>query len=398
MIRKIFLYLPLLFLSALPAIYTNSPVGYIPCLFIILATLVSLAYAFLLTKSYSQLEASATQSCTRNSSLEFEVSICNRSFLIFPKVRAYFYINDLFGKEISVTCSDFTISSFEKKSFSFDVKFEHIGTYCIGLKAVKLYDLFGIFSFTCRNTFDNNVYVKPKLFEITSLNIKSSNGIQSISSAVKSRNEKSDYEGVRDYVPGDAIKNIHWKLSAHTINYMTRTFENYASSSISLYINFYAPDYPSESLMFVYDALVESVFSIANYIIFSGQEVELVYSEKDTVITAAPKEYYDLEHTVMDFPVISPKNNYSLAELIVSHAAHRIDTDNIIVFTTAVDNELIYELINIKNLGKHPALFYVEPQDNSKNNEHEMLSFLSKAAIPYYTIASASEINLAMVV
>lgn len=399
MIKKIIIYFVILLISLLPAIYINNLAGYIPFLFMLFTTVFSFGYTFILSKSYSQLEASEAESCVRDTAMEFKITVSNKSFLIFPRITAYFYISDAFGKEASVTSSDFGISSYEKKTFSFDVKFEHIGTYKVGLKSIEIHDLFNFLSLNCKNKTDNNLFVTPKLFDVEGLEIKNSQGLHSTGSASKSKIEETDYSGVREYVPGDAIKNIHWKLSAHTVNYMTRTFDNFSSNGISVYINFYVPDYPNDILMPIYDCIVESAYSIANYALEMDQEVELIYENSDAISIVCPKDFPDLKEAVLDFPLVSAENSNSLSQVIASHAFNAMGLDNIMVCTSTLDRDLTDQLISCRNMGKYPVLFYIEPKHYSSNlinANRELLSFLAESGIDYYIITSAADIQMAV--
>ena len=72
----------------------------------------------------------------------------------------------------------------------------------------------------------------------------------------------TDYVGVREYELGDSTKQIHWKLSAHSINYMTKLSESSKQSDFAVVLDTAANEADREELMTIYDTLVETVFSV----------------------------------------------------------------------------------------------------------------------------------------
>lgn len=396
MYRKIVAYVVILLLLLLPGFYLRNPFGYLPCIFLLVITGISFLYILLLKKTFSFLQPSERISCQRGVDQKFSVTIENKSFLIYPRITCRFYKNNLFGQVAEVTAMDTVLSSHEKKNFSFEVKFDHLGTYEVGISSVRIYDMFGIFYLTYKNCNKSNIAVKPHIVNVDNLDFSDVTGRQTSSSAAKSKIESDDYSGIRQYVIGDPIKNIHWKISAHTQDYMVRLFESYTSFGITIYTDFEATGYSNELLMSIYDCLVETTYSIANHVLEKSEDVELIFNKDKDVQLLLPKSQSDMTTLVMDFPVLSLSNNNELIEMLEANASRQYGLDVVIVCTANLNELLVEHLIGATASFKKVYLFYVVPETKKNNLSEEeklMLNSMSNWAIDYFVISSAEELQ-----
>ncbi len=101
------------------------------------------------------------------------------------------------------------IDSRGKKEIPIDTT--HCGAFVYNIKKVRMYDLFKLFFIPKRITFSQEVLVRP--LPVIPEVLPDSNGFKA-RMLKKSSQSYSEIYDVRDYVVGDPIKNIHWKLSA----------------------------------------------------------------------------------------------------------------------------------------------------------------------------------------
>ena len=100
----------------------------------------------------------------------------------------------------------------------FEVTPDHAGRYRIAVDSAKIYDPLKLWAREITAEGSEFITVMPELFDID---------LQVTSSALsmlesdrynegKSGNDPGDVRSIREYVPGDPVKNIHWKLSDKT--------------------------------------------------------------------------------------------------------------------------------------------------------------------------------------
>lgn len=387
----------LLAVAALPAVFLNSAFGYLPVIMIALLFVLSFVYVQCLKRSLLFEESSNLNNCKRGTASTFSIRVKNKSPLVFPKLEVFFYISDLFGGEDDITSTTITLAPFEDRVFEFDIQFEHIGTYEAGLNKVEMQDLFGFFQKTLKNDSRYQIQVAPKVFDLSKLHISNRAFTESKNMLKPTSLDGSDYTGVREYVIGDPIKNIHWKLSARTEHYMTRQFESYGNMGVTIVLDFQCPAYDRDSMMSVFDGVVETALSAEAYARRHGMESELVYLNK----RGARKAYItrnDVNHMelIADLPKISSeKQSVTALKLLRDEGNAAYSKGNIAFVTGNVTAQLPRTLMDIKARRKNPILFVVLPkrlEGEERQKYLKPLRGLDYAGIPYYVVCDAEDL------
>ena len=100
---------------------------------------------------------------------------------------------------------------------------EHVGMEHFGVESVTGGDIFGMFRVSCRPREERTVAVLPRPFDIDKPTfIMSDEGRSALKLA---QEDPTSPEDNRAYVPGDAMKRIHWKLSARKGELTVRRYE-----------------------------------------------------------------------------------------------------------------------------------------------------------------------------
>ena len=150
-----------------------------------------------------------------------EVGYCkikaqNLSKMLIPKVRCCLEIENFTTGEILSEFIDFSLFKKSEEEIEYKISSEFCGCIVIRAKKLVYYDLFGIFSFSedIENTAE--IVVLPDAFNCN-LDVSSTitENYESVTySEVKKGKDPGETFGVRDYMEGDSINSIHWKLSS----------------------------------------------------------------------------------------------------------------------------------------------------------------------------------------
>lgn len=100
----------------------------------------------------------------------------------------------------------------------------HVGVSSPGVKSCTVEDLFGLFSITkTPEAARSELLVLPLPFQVEALTFApGDSGLETMARATEDVTSPSD---IRAYMPGDALKKIHWKLSARKRELVVRRFE-----------------------------------------------------------------------------------------------------------------------------------------------------------------------------
>ncbi len=382
----------------LPAVVINNVMGYAPGIFATFAIVFSGVYLLLLRNGLDWAEATRVSECIRGEQVDFVVRLVNKSILLYPRIQVVFYQSDLFENDGRVTSSDIILTPRAKRDFTFQMCFDHIGTYSAGLKRVVIHDLLGLFHITYENPTTQEIEVLPRTHEMGDVVFDSEAPTQSTKAIRTVLNEGMDYAFVRDYVWGDPIKSIHWKLSARSENYLTRIYESNANPGLTTVIDIHAPKANAATLMQLYDGVVESALSLNEYARHSGLESTMVYMDD----CGSAKRYEGrVEHDGLRQLMGLLKEDSSCyegnaASLLRDELNSPYAQSNIALCTSALDESLVETLLAIKARRKNPLLFYAIPQGLEPGEHRALLAplrRLDEAHISFCVFSDVQELT-----
>lgn len=388
----------LLILCILPAVFINNIYGYLPIFTYVFLLLISQIYLNILTKSLVYEDKSQLYSCMREESMEFCLSVENKSILVYPYVRVKFFMTDIFGERDQGTDTVITLAPKEKRDFVFDVRFDHLGKYSVGLEKVEVRGLLGVRKVTMPGGGEHIVEVYPHIWQLADLKVSEKVQTEDSKSKVSIETDGSDYTGVREYVMGDSIKNIHWKLSAHSNGYLTKQMETFGSSGVDVVLDLCGPECEAETAMSLFDTLVETAVAIGYYAQSKGTECEITYLSREkmeTRLNAGQTEFY--RSMIWELPPVADKReDYDVMRLLERVSGGMYARSNVVLCTALLTPEIVRTLVSIRMRRQNPVLFYVVP-DNVYDREREELlkpvKLLEDHGISYSVISFGEELQ-----
>ncbi len=393
---KTILYTAAAVLSVIPAILINSPVSYLPFAFIAVTALVSACYMLILTRCYEVVMPSkAEKTFPRGTVFHYPIVVRNRSIFVFPQITVVFSIDNSEDLNLGSYTYDFVLAPKEDKSVFIPIDLQHIGRYTISIKELRIFGFLNLFSARIPVRWETGIQITPLRHDVSSYKIRIPRGAVVCDVFSRSKLNTDEYTDVKEYIPGDPIKTIHWKLSAHTSSYMSRIIRTDAVNGISIYLDFHVPASLSiEDAANLYDAVVESGYSIGVHALANTHCVELIYTHENIPQISVASDLETLEGVMRSLPDLSRREGASTPLLVSGHSLRSSSLDNVLIVTGNVTEELAAVLLSCRELGKYPVLFFIKSSCRSylSRKEKASLSFLKKHGIPYYIIEVAEEL------
>ena len=389
----------LIVVCAVPVFFAASPITYVPLIAVVVLLALSFAYLQVLKRGFSYSEESLSGSCERGTAANLEVVFKNSTPLPLIRLDFCLYTSNLFGEIDAEVPSSLVLMPGEEYRYRFEAIFDHIGTYSAGVSRIAVGDLLGLFQHTIVNTRRHKVTVLPKRFDLRNLSLERVS-VQDNSKAFQPVvTDDMDYAGVRDYAPGDPLKTVHWKLSSRNTegNYYTRLFEAFGNPSINIIIDRTAPEYDAESLMGIFDCIMESTLAIARKAREVGLDAVITFPDK----AGEPQSMYamsveDSSDLISAIPKIEVASG-APAKQILRRNCQSIHGDGNVAFCTAhVDEETIECLLSAKLRKRNPMLVLAVPRVLEGRELAEFtrpLKRLAVAQIPYYVVSDAKELE-----
>ncbi|MDO4183086.1 MAG: DUF58 domain-containing protein [Coriobacteriia bacterium] len=378
--------------------YRATLIGWAPFVAVVCAILFSFFYIRLLKPRLSFSEEADSTFCQRGEAVLFTVRFNNPTPLFVFQARAYFYVSDLFGNKASEDSVSLALGPFDENSLDLHLSFDHLGTYTAGLDRVEVKDFLGLFGYTWTNTSRKNVNVTPKIQLIEDLEFSSEAMLETTKAAKSALSDSMDYAHVRDYVPGDPLKTIHWKLSARSENYLTKLFEIYTNPGVGIILDFYSPSEQATELMGAFDAVVESGFSIAQYAQRKGMETELFFRnryQENQRVTAWGQG--DMPKLIDDMPRMSNEQELqdAAANILRDQITSQYGQNNIVMVSANIESRLVSLLVEAKLRKRAPMMVAVVPaglDGRALDAYCAPLAQLDAADIPYMVLSRSDEL------
>lgn len=167
-----------------------------------------------------------------------------------------------------------------EKAFTYSTKY--CGYIVIKIEELYLMDWFGFMPTTMKAEAVCKCSVIPDTFSMdVLLNVATAQSIDSDSwSQVMKGNDYSEVFAIREYVPGDSLKQIHWKLSSKLNELLVKEPSLPTQKSLLLFWDKYtAQGSPKEM-----DAMAEVVASVAQSLSDQGISYKLGWTEGNSVV------------------------------------------------------------------------------------------------------------------
>lgn len=366
----------LLGLCVTAAAQMENVFGRMPLCLFVGTVLVSIAYAFLIHRAFSFTESTADKVYTRGKKFRYRFVLANDTPMFFPHIRAAFFDGS------GVVQKDLAAKPHQSQAVEMDFRFRHIGEYNIGFLKARVYGLLGIFSLPYQNL-SSQIIVLPRIEEVGQpLPIeRDEDPKQSLSSFRKSINTEN-LDGVRPYVPGDSMKRIHWKLTAHTGKYMSRLNDSPESYAVAIFIDLNRPEtVDKEIALCVLDRLIESALAAANHCIRRNSTVYVLFQRGGQAAAETAADFEALDKVARRLALCGYCAAAPVEDLLRGFRCEHPKFLNFIVCTSNLNYDLACSLAEMKNERKNPVLFYVMPGTEKEADEQKTVRYLDDRGI-----------------
>lgn len=355
-------YLLAVFISVLYARYLDGETGVILLVFMIAFPLLSYIFAMVSAK-FTHLSFDVSESLTgKHKSITCTVNIRKTIPFLSPCIDLSLEMTPHISSQNS---SSIRIFSGLSKDFTSSYKFsaDICGKAHIRIHSAFITDYFGIYKFNIRHsdTSLKEILIMPDVPDthhadnimraVINNNLINDEDEEYVSESSYSGGSIAGFEH-REYVPGDPVKRINWKLSARKNKLMLRLDEKISSSKPIILIDTFlnnSPNLTPLSNILYQQRIVEAALAISAVCTANGIEPTLcwfdVISKGYKIISVS--NFRDIENSAAllsdidfssDFPKRIPDGFPDISK-------------NILFFTSCPDTPLSNEILSLKNSG-----------------------------------------------
>jgi uncharacterized protein (DUF58 family) len=305
----------------------------------------------------------------------YEVEITNRKPLPLPWLQIEDELPErvtlLKGKATPTTedrvilSNMFPVNMYHRVKRRFPMQCNQRGTFIFGPSSIRSGDLFGFFRRERRIETLDYLFVYPRLVPLEKLGIPSRQFFGDIRLKRHLFQDPVLTAGVRDYVPGDSLKRIHWKSTARLGRLQTRIYEPTTTIDLSLFLDVRTLKAPLWGSNFQLQELgIITAASIAQCALEAGFRVGL-YVNQITRFSQGTARVPHSQHPDQMLRILEVLaqlhqiENTPIASFIRQEAANLPWGSTLVVISAQPTDELLGALLYLKRAGRSVALIKV---------------------------------------
>ena len=280
MLRNRLIAIALLILSIVAISFYGGPVTYGFFFLCVLVPAVSAGYCFLVYLRYRIYQVIVTKNVVVGSPTDYYFTLQNEDFYSFAGVKVEFFSDFSYISELNEN------NEYElppqlglKKETVLVCKYR--GEYDVGIRNIIVQDYLRLFSFNFKNKENLRAIVMPRLEILETLRHPYSPNVYKDSRI----NPTEQDVLVREYIPGDDIRNINWKISAHMGKPYVRTKTGLENPSIAIIMDSCRFGKNMEDFLPLENKVLETTIAVVYYYLSKGINSSVFTYE------GAPKKY-----------------------------------------------------------------------------------------------------------
>lgn len=192
---------------------------------------------------------------------------------VFPsaELRAYLTTENSFYGTSGHTQIEMPLQSRGINDIEFDMKFSLLGNYYFHVNEYTVRDLLGFVDVKKKTDISADVTVFPKKGMAAEFDAEqSAAGMTEADESDRRGNDFSDVSEIREYVPGDRPRDIHWKLSAKKDELMVKQRAAMSDQQLIVVVDF-------AEVLSDNDRVVEEAYALGHELVRTGVNTRLVW-------------------------------------------------------------------------------------------------------------------------
>lgn len=270
------IWLILILMIGAVTIFTNSIFGIFAGLLLSVLPVVSWGLN-LYVRKYLAFQVSIAPTASKGDVTEGVLTIRNHSLIPVGKVLCSLQLHNRLTDEKQESILELSAMAKTASSVKFQMKANHCGYVTIDVSKVILLDWFGFLPMTAKVSGKGKISILPDTFA-SQVSLRMSYAKSEDADAWSPNRRGEDYTEVfalRDYVEGDSLKQIHWKLSSKRNQLIVKEASLPTTKSLLLFWDKNVSGAGSEDM----DAIAEVVASVSQAVQEQGVTFTLGWTE-----------------------------------------------------------------------------------------------------------------------
>ncbi len=294
----------------------------------------------------------------------------------------------------------------------------HRGGFVLGPTLVTVSDPLGLFRLQKSFPAEKSLVVLPMTFPIPSF--LSPPGLLPGGQVIRrtSLDITPHASGVREYVPGDPMKRIHWPTSARRGRLFVKEFEQDPQAEVWIILDaerkaqaskpYESPDIPLENLLFArrpklslppstLEYSISIAASLAHYFIEQKRAVGLVTMDRAYTMIPAERSERQENKILETLAFLEGRGNLSLAALVGAQSRQLPQGSSVILITPTVSSDLFLATDELQRRSLRPVVvLLVAATFNGDQGSEKLAGHLKEQRVPVCLIYCEADLGVTL--
>jgi uncharacterized protein (DUF58 family) len=289
------------------------------------------------------------------------------------------------------------------------------GAYRLGPTILTTGDPFGIFTQKKTVSADETLIILPMTFSIPSFSPPP--GLLPGGKAIRQRtfDVTPHAAEVREYMPGDPMKRIHWPSTAHRGQFMVKEFEQDPQAEIWLFLDAYRPVHSSitdQEIALHTDKLwlrrpklslpgdtfeyaVSVAASLASYFLMNRRAVGLACEAGKSTVVPGERGERQVNKIMETLAFLQPEGKLPLSGLVDMQAKFLPLGSGVILITPSVQPDLLLAVEDLQRRNLRPVVVLINSETfGGRDGAEEMAAKLLSRNIPIAQIGLGDDLGV----
>lgn len=362
--KREYRYIVVILLTGLliSAFKINTAISYIPIILIISIYLILKIYTYILSKLIKIDFTSNKIRYVRSENVDNNIKILNKSYLVSPMVSFELLLLNSKGEVIDSCFYKINLSPKYKRIIKNKRKINYVGYYFIKIENLRIYDIFILTHQKKKVNKTIKIKVNPIKYKLKKMELTNIEALLEFEKLMHMKSIGQEHTDIREYRPGDQLKDIHWNMSAHSNKLITRIREKEGKNGVSIFINL------NSSLLgkdfWKYRNLYsESLYAISKYCLDKNYQVNLFHQKiyNNDLINIDDNKILNMHLDKLIDDVDANLIPYNL--LIKSSLNNHYIFDNIVFITDMLNASILNYMVSLKKINKNILILLYKSSD-----------------------------------
>jgi uncharacterized protein (DUF58 family) len=263
---------------------------------------------------------------------------------------------------------------------------KHRGLYTLGPTTLRTSDPFGIYTVTIHDAASATLMVMPPVVPLPPIQVAPGGRAGDGTPRVNAPERTVSSASVREYIPGDSLRWIHWPTTARRNELFVRIFEGAPAGDWWIILDLDKQVQIGDKENSTQEHGIILAASLADQGMRSGRSVGLVTHGED-LVWLAPQMSDEHNWNILRSLALLEPGTYPLADLLDLVRPSLRRSSSLVVITSSLEGEWIEALIALRNQGAVPTVLAFDPVSfGGSNNLDGLRETLTDLGINYEII------------